>query len=136
MGKGGKYISTNLKAMIKATELQIGNFVLVDGKPCRVESITRKKIGYHLYPQTDKGLYYARLHDVEPILITRDFMDKNFVHVANGLDDSIIYTDFNRQLFYKKPIVCIPCHQEMFEIKWVHELQRLYSMMSDVRLLI
>lgn len=119
-----------------AREIMIGDYVLVSGTPRRVESITKKKIGYHINPQTDKRLHYARLHDVEPILITSDFMHKNFVHVANGLDDSVIYTDFNRQLFYKKPFVRIPFHQEMFELKWVHELQRLYSMISDVRFLI
>lgn len=53
--------------MIKATELQIGDYVLIDGKPRRVESITKKKVGYHINPQTDKRLYYARLHDVEPL---------------------------------------------------------------------
>ena len=63
--------------MIKATELQIGDYVLVDGKPRRVESITKKKIGYHINPQTDKRLYYARLHDVEPIEITKELLEKN-----------------------------------------------------------
>lgn len=55
--------------MIKATELQIGDYVLVAGTPRRVESITKKKIGYHINPQTDKRLHYARLHDVEPLPI-------------------------------------------------------------------
>ena len=55
--------------MIKATELQIGDYVLVSGTPRRVESITKKKIGYHINPQTDNRLHYARLHDVEPIEI-------------------------------------------------------------------
>lgn len=62
--------------MIKATELQIGDYVLVSGTPRRVESIT-KKIGYHINPQTDKRLYYARLHDVEPIEITGEMLEKN-----------------------------------------------------------
>ena len=48
----------------------IGDWVLVSGTPRRVESITKKKIGYHINPQTDKRLYYARLHDVEPISIS------------------------------------------------------------------
>lgn len=62
--------------MIKATELQIGDYVLVSGTPRRVESIT-KKIGYHINPQTDKRLYYARLHDVEPIKVTPDILLNN-----------------------------------------------------------
>lgn len=63
--------------MIKATELQIGDYVLVDGKPRRVESITKKKIGYHINPQTDKRLLYARLHDIEPIKITEEMLEQN-----------------------------------------------------------
>ena len=52
--------------MIKATELQIGDFVLVDGTPRKVEAITKKKIGYHR-KEHEPRLYYARLRDVEPI---------------------------------------------------------------------
>ena len=55
--------------MIKSTELMIGDWVLVSGTPRRVESITKKKIGYHINPQTDNRLHYARLHDVEAIEI-------------------------------------------------------------------
>lgn len=63
--------------MIRADQLQIGDFVLVSGTPRRVEAITKKKIGYHNNPQTDKRLYYARLHDVEPIEITGEMLKKN-----------------------------------------------------------
>lgn len=63
--------------MIKCSELQIGDYVLVSGTPRRVESITKNKIGYHINPQTDKRLYYARLHDVEPIEITGEMLEKN-----------------------------------------------------------
>ena len=52
--------------MIKATELQIGDFVLIDGTPRKVEAITKKKIGYHR-KENEPRLYYARLHDVELI---------------------------------------------------------------------
>lgn len=61
--------------MIRADQLQIGDFVLVDGKPRRVESITKKKIGYHIN-EDKKRLHYARLHDVEPIKITEDLLRK------------------------------------------------------------
>lgn len=63
--------------MIRADQLQIGDYVLVSGTPRRVESITKKKIGYHINPQTDKRLHYARLHDVEPIEITEEMLDQN-----------------------------------------------------------
>lgn len=64
--------------MIKATELMIGDWVLVSGTPRRVESITKKKIGYHINPQTDNRLYYARLHEIEPITAEQvDFIEMN-----------------------------------------------------------
>lgn len=63
--------------MIRADQLQIGDYVLVSGTPRRVESIAKKKIGYHINMQTDKRLYYARLHDVEPIEITGEMLEKN-----------------------------------------------------------
>lgn len=63
--------------MIKATELQIGDYVLVSGTPRKVESITKKKIGYYINPQTDKRLYYASLHDVEPIEMTKEMLEQN-----------------------------------------------------------
>ena len=63
--------------MIRADQLQIGDHVLVSGTPRRVESITKGKIGYHINPQADKRLHYARLHDVEPIEITGVMLEKN-----------------------------------------------------------
>ena len=61
--------------MIKATELQIGDFVLVDGTPRKVEAITKKKIGYHR-KENELRLYYARLHDVEPIPLDEKLVSK------------------------------------------------------------
>ena len=52
--------------MIRGDQLMIGDWVLVDGTPREVESITKKKIGYHR-KENEPRLYYARLHDVEPI---------------------------------------------------------------------
>lgn len=78
--------------MIKATELQIGDYVLVSGTPRRVESITKKKIGYHINPQTDKRLYYARLHDVEPIQVTHSLLQNVF---EQGKDPN----HFEKQVF-------------------------------------
>ena len=46
----------------------IGDWVLVDGTPRKVEAITKKKIGYHR-KENEPRLYYARLRDVEPIEI-------------------------------------------------------------------
>lgn len=53
--------------MIRYQDLQMLDYVLVDGKIRRVEAITKRKIGYHIKP--DDQLHYARLQDVFPINI-------------------------------------------------------------------
>ena len=55
--------------MIRANELMIGDYVLIKGVPRQVESITKKKVGYHIDKQKDNRLYYARLCEIEPIKI-------------------------------------------------------------------
>ena len=79
--------------MISAHELMIGDFVLIDGIPRKVEAITKKKIGYHR-KEKEPRLYYARLHDVEPLPLdeklvlklgftkrdTSDLMDDYYIH--------------------------------------------------------
>lgn len=62
--------------MIKYSELQIGDWVIVDGTPRQIQAITKKKIGYHR-KENEPRLYYARLHDVEPIEITEEILRKN-----------------------------------------------------------
>ena len=57
----------------------IGDWVLVSGTPRRVESITKKKIGYHINPLADNRMYYARLHEIEPI--TAEYVD--FIEFGN-----------------------------------------------------
>ena len=52
--------------MIRGYQLMIGDWVLIEGTPRKVEAITKKKIGYHR-KENETRLYYARLHDVEPI---------------------------------------------------------------------
>lgn len=87
--------------MIKATELQIRDYVLVSGTPRRVESITKKKIGYHINPHTDKRLYFARLRDVEPIKVTNSLFEKVFEQGKDPnhfeFDDGIFCITFSLQ---------------------------------------
>lgn len=65
--------------MIRYNEIMIGDYVLVKGTPRKVEAITKKKIGYHINPQTDNRMYYARLHEIEPI--TAEYVD--FIEFEN-----------------------------------------------------
>lgn len=61
--------------MIRYESIMIGDWVLVEGTPRKVEAITKKKIGYHR-KENEPRLYYARLHDVEPIELTEDLLYK------------------------------------------------------------
>lgn len=69
-------------------ELQIGDYVLVNGVPRQVEAVTKKKIGYHVNKQTDGCLQYARLKDVEPIPLTEGFLR------ANGFVKNLCYWEY------------------------------------------
>ena len=83
--------------MIKATELQIGDFVLIDGTPRKVEAITKKKIGYHR-KEKEPRLYYARLHDVEPIPLDENLVLKlGFTKrdVSDLMDDYYIHAMYD-----------------------------------------
>lgn len=61
--------------MIRYSDHQIGDFVLVDGTPRQIQAITKKKIGYHR-KENEPRMYYARLRDVEPIELTEALLCK------------------------------------------------------------
>ena len=83
--------------MIKYSELQIGDFVLVEGTPRKVEAITKKKIGYHR-KEKEPRLYYARLRDVEPIPLDENLVLKlGFTKrdVSDLMDDYYIHAMYD-----------------------------------------
>jgi hypothetical protein len=137
--------------MIKATELMIGDWVLVSGTPRRVESITKKKIGYHINPQTDNRFYYARLHDVEPIELTEDLLKKigfwrdlkiHFVYACRDYIDGTY--EWSADYLIKEGLLkitvdktyhplrddndlnCVLYPNLMVEAKYLHELQHAF----------
>jgi|GEM_PF-2874121 hypothetical protein len=73
---------------MKARELQIGDLLYYKGKfnafPFKVESITKKKVGYHAEPNEHR-MYYLRLSDCEPILLTPEILEKNGFVFMPGL---------------------------------------------------
>lgn len=73
--------------MIRGEELCLGDLVLIEGKARRVESITKKKVGYHITP-TD-SLHYARLCEVSVIPLTKDILK------ANGFVEDLCYWDYH-----------------------------------------
>lgn len=63
---------------MKPTELQIGDWVLIDNTPRQVVQLTKSKVGYHTEPRECR-MHYARYADVVPIRITADILEKNGV---------------------------------------------------------
>ena len=123
--------------MIRYSELQIGDFVLVNGKPRKVASVTRRKIGYSV-GEAGKGLCYVRLQDVEPIPITDAFFKqngfvKNLCYWEYRIDNQTwleFYKHENRLSRYWRGIDEWDNHSHVREtvfmcrgIHYVHELQ-------------
>lgn len=64
---------------MKANELTYGDWVMVEGIARKVSQLTRHKIGY-FRPEINWGdckLSYTRLHDVHPIPLTAEILEKN-----------------------------------------------------------
>lgn len=81
--------------MNKPTELRIGNLVCYNGEVVKVKQITKHKIGYHTKPY-EMRMNYARLHEIEPILITEELLLKTgFKKGRNGYFD---YREYNDEL--------------------------------------
>ena len=116
---------------MKANEIQIGDWLYYKGQfntfPFKVESITKKKVGYHAEPG-DNRIYYLRLNEVQAIPLTPKILEWNgFVHY--DLTDfwmwkkesfEPVHLDKYDKDGWRLRINCdnIPC-----ECKYVHQLQ-------------
>lgn len=65
---------------MKATEIQIGDRLIYRGRlnvfDFRVEQVTKHKVGYHAEP-CESRMHYLRLHEVEPIPLTPEILERN-----------------------------------------------------------
>lgn len=137
--------------MIKATELQIGDFVLVDGTPRQIQAITKKKIGYHRR-ENEPRLYYERLHDVEPIEINEYIFRTSGFCVENQTKTFLAHfkcDDFKISVIPNSLgcgqydyILLVDAHGisnyvELFDFRFIHQLQhaiRLCGINFEVKL--
>lgn len=84
--------------MIKAEELMIGDWVLANGTPRKVEAITKKKIGYHTSP-LKLNLSYSRLCECDHIKITPDWLsEKGFIQ-RQGYNNRNMFTKLENDYF-------------------------------------
>lgn len=72
---------------MKATELQIGDYVIYGDKEIKVESLTKKKVGYHLHPE-EHNMHYARLSEVYPYSITPGLLEDTGCFTAVRVDNT------------------------------------------------
>ena len=142
--------------MILGYQLMIGDWVLVGGTPCKVEAITKKKIGYHR-KENEPRLYYARLHDVEPIPLdeklvlklgftkrdTSCLMDDYFTHAIYDIqigedplfNNEYVLTEFEEGGYFT--FAANNCYWTTMPIIYLHTLQhcfRLCGVNFDVKL--
>lgn len=127
---------------MKYTELSIGNLVYYNGNAIKVESITKRKVGYHLKPN-ESCMHYARMCEILPIPITEEVLKKygfkemfgrgcdsyeinlyNYHRIEVVMDENIIdahirYGGWN-------------CH--LRTIKYLHELQNIVSAITNQQL--
>ena len=65
---------------MKANEIQIGDWLYYKGQfnafHFKVESITKKKVGYHVEPNEHR-MYYLRLSECKLIPLTPEILEKN-----------------------------------------------------------
>lgn len=118
---------------MRTDRFMLGDWVLINGVPRRIESITKKKVGYHTC-ENECRMHYARIHEVEPIPLNPQTIKKFgfiehpgnrkvFPHKIFGRD-VFIYKDYNEE--YHLNIVCSDCPNRCpsLYIEDADELQR------------
>ena len=123
--------------MVRYSDLMLGDYILVNGIPRKVEAITKKKIGYHTRPQ-EKRLYYARLRELEPIEVTRELLGRLGILVEEPIDDA--QPRFRIEVIDDgsgDDIFCIGLqnvHEDdydvVFDVCYLHQLQRAFKILG------
>lgn len=114
--------------MVRTDELMIGNWVIVDDAPRQVQSITKKKIGFHYRPN-EVRLYYACHFELRPIALTRDLLQQAGFN-SPGDSRWFIHETTGFELFYsggqwRMTVNCAE-YQTSEPISYLHELQNLF----------
>ena len=85
---------------MKATELSVGDIVLIDGKPTRIDAVHLRKVGWH---SSKDRLTWTRIDKVQPMPVTADLLRWNSFR-----EDKLIHGWFRRTFEGAKTVsVCI-----------------------------
>lgn len=127
---------------MKYTELSIGNLVYYNGNAIKIESITKRKVGYHTQPN-ENNMRFARMCEILPIPITEEILQKSGFAIKKDL----CFTSYEINpydghvidvTFYESGIdvfiryICGRCH--LRSIKYLHELQNIVSAITNQQL--
>lgn len=119
--------------MVRATEIMVGDWLWYQGQfnafPLKVEQVTKRKVGYHADPHENR-MYYLRLHEVQPIPITPEILERNgfekvqnllVLQWENGVYPSMIFVEYNPENY------CLFINDMMFPkpVRFLHELHHI-----------
>lgn len=106
---------------MKANEIQIEDWLYYKGQfnafPFKVESITKKKVGYHAEPN-EYHMHYLRLSECKPIPLTPEILEKNGFYENQ---DRWWWKDFYITLASTKALTLV-CNRTI-QFDYVHQLQ-------------
>lgn len=108
---------------MKATEIQVGDRLQYRGRmnafDFRVEQVTKRKVGYHAEP-CEHRMHYLRLHEVEPIPLTAEILERN--GFENNYDGDLGYAQSCGDIIGIHIVGKGGIMDEMY-FKYVHQLQ-------------
>lgn len=105
------------------------DWVLVNGTPFQIHSLTKKKIGYHKY-QT--SMSYSILQDVKPIVLTTDFLKLNDFKIIDSSMGYEQYRDEENDVYIHFNGICcyISVNSKIKNIEYIHQLQHYYDFLG------
>ena len=128
---------------MKANEIQIGDWLYYKGPfnafPFKVESITKKKVGYHAEPNEHR-MHYLRLSECKPIPLVPDILEKNGIKADDIPCTFYGYNDYYFEITIEDDEICQSVNYAeytIFKFEYVHQLQhalRLYGVNKEIEL--
>lgn len=119
--------------MVRATEIMVGDWLWYQGQfnafPLKVEQVTKRKVGYHADSHENR-MYYLRLHEVQPIPLTPEILERNgfekvqnllVLQWENGVYPSMIFVEYNPVNY------CLFINDMMFPkpVRFLHDLHHI-----------